>query len=53
MATNLPLNLVQEFNEDKNEIFNAFDLPKTDTSIVKTTSIRAQLASPLTRTSKV
>ena len=52
MATELPINLNSDHHETHN-IFNAFNQPHTDTSIVKTSSIRAELLSQITRNSKV
>ena len=51
MATQLPINLISD-NLENHDIFNAFHEPRTDTSIVKTTSIRAELLSQITRNSK-
>ena len=52
MASNMPISLVEELEKDSRDIFSVFDLPHTDTSIVRTTSIRAELATNLTRNSK-
>ena len=52
MAAQLPVNLVSD-NDETHNIFNAFKQPQTDTSIVKTSSIRAELLTQITRNTKV
>ena len=52
MAAQLPVNLISD-NDETHNIFNAFKEPYTDTSIVKTSSIRAQLNTQITRNTKV
>ena len=52
MASHLPVNLISD-NDETHNIFNAFKQPHTDTSIVKTSSIRAELNTQITRNTKV
>ena len=52
MASELPVNLISD-NDETHNIFNAFNTPQTDTSIVKTSSIRAELLTQITRNTKV
>ena len=56
MSEAFPVGYTREYNDEdisSNSIFRVFEKPKTDTSIIKSSFVRGDLAQPITRSLKL
>ena len=55
MSDAFPVSYTREYDDDlgENDIFRVFEKPKTNTSIIKSSFVRGELAQPITRSLKL